>query len=89
MPSTVTLGPDHAYVIGSVVAMYFTNQFLGSTVTRARAKYGVKLPSLYAAPGLFLTKDGQLDNVAWEERGVEFNKAQRGHQHMFEHHADA
>lgn len=47
------------------------------------------MPNLYASPGLFLTEDGKVDQKKFEDQGVEFNKRQRGHQHMFETNADA
>jgi len=34
-------------------------------------------------------EDGKIDLAKWEANGVEFNKRQRGHQHMFETNADA
>lgn len=36
-----------------------------------------------------MTEDGKIDQKKWEEKGIEFNKRQRGHQHMFENIADA
>lgn len=49
----------------------------------------IQYPNLYASPGLYLTEDGKIDKKKWEEKGVEFNKRQRGHQHMFETVADS
>jgi MAPEG family len=49
----------------------------------------VQIPNLYASPGLFLLSDGRIDVEKWQAQGIEFNKHQRGHQHMFETNADA
>ena len=88
MPTTVTLVPDHALVMAAAVGIWAVNQILGARVNVARSRLAIKVPSLYATHGMFL-KDGKFDEEAWERRGVEFNKYQRGHQHMFENNTDA
>ena len=55
----------------------------------ARGTYKIPLPALYATHGMFIEKDGGLNKEEYESRGVEFNKRQRGHQHMFENVSDA
>lgn len=85
----ITLGPDHALLLAAAVGFHFTNQVLGARVSFGRKKFGVHYPSLYATHGMFISKDGQVDMREYEARGVEFNKLQRGHQHMFETVADA
>ena len=46
----------------------------------------LKIPvgNLYATPGLFLNKDGSIDEKAFKSRGMAFNRYQRGHQHSLE-----
>jgi len=81
--TTVTLQPDHAYVLAMVGAIHLTNVVLGGTIGLARKKYGVAYPNLYATHGMYI-KDGKLDEREWLTKGEEFNKRQRGHQHMLE-----
>jgi hypothetical protein len=42
-----------------------------------------KVPNLYATRGMFVKDDGKVDEDKWQANGIEFNKRQRGHQHMF------
>lgn len=53
----------------------------------ARARQ-IPSPNLYANHGMFLV-DGKVDEKALQARGDAFNRYQRGHQHLFELHADA
>jgi hypothetical protein len=82
------LTPEHAYPFFVVIAYVLVGQVLGGLVNRARGKFGIKVPNLYANAAMFL-KDGKVDEAAMAARGDAFNRVQRGHQHMFEIHADA
>lgn len=84
LPSLISLSPDHAYLLGGVVVFYLSNLFLGASVGAARKQYGIQYPHLYATRGMFLGKDGQVDEARWEADGVKFNLVQRGHQHLTE-----
>lgn len=48
-----------------------TNLVLSGSVMKARKKYNVGYPNLYATPG-------------YHDKADDFNRVQRGHQHMFE-----
>jgi hypothetical protein len=82
------LTPDHAYTFFVVIAYVLVGQVLGSLVNAARGRFKIPLPNLYANAAMFL-KDGKVDEAAMAARGDAFNRVQRGHQHMFEIHADA
>lgn len=84
MTLTATLQPAHAYVLASVIAMYFANLALSMLVYSARVAHGIHFPNLYATRGMFIDKDGKVDEKKWEEHGVRFNQCQRGHQHLSE-----
>ncbi|KAH9254464.1 hypothetical protein BASA81_007577 [Batrachochytrium salamandrivorans] len=82
--SVVTLRAEHAYLLVGVVGFYFANGILGATIGAARSRHGIKYPNLYATRGMFIGEDGKVDEKKWEEHGVKFNQAQRGHQHLTE-----
>lgn len=52
-----------------------TNFFIGAKVIMARKKYKIPLPNLYATPG-------------FHDKADEFNRVQRGHQHILENISD-
>jgi hypothetical protein len=82
------LTPEHAYPFFVVIAYVLVGQVLGALVNGARGRFKIPLPNLYANAAMFL-KDGKVDEAAMAARGDAFNRVQRGHQHMFEIHADA
>ncbi len=85
---SIVLTPEHAYPFFVVIAYFLVGQVLGGLVNAARGRYKISLPNLYANAAMFL-KDGKVDEAAMAARGDAFNRVQRGHQHMFEIHADA
>lgn len=82
--TTITLVPQHSYLLACVAAFYLTNFVLGASIGAARKRHGIKYPDLYATRGMFIGEDGKVDEKKWEEHGVKFNQAQRGHQHITE-----
>jgi hypothetical protein len=54
MAITFTLVHDHGYVLAVVVLYFLVNFFLGNLVNRARGKYKIPLPNLYANGAMFL-----------------------------------
>ena len=72
MTLTISLPDNYPYVIlSSVVAPFVTNIMMGGPVMRARKRFDVPYPNLYATPGHHKEADA-------------FNRVQRGHQSMFE-----
>merc|ERR1711916_291356 len=84
---SIELTREHAFVFFVAIGGYIVNQILGNLVNVARGRFKIPVPFLYANHGMFL-KDGKIDEVALKTRGVAFNRVQRGHQHLFESHAD-
>ncbi|KAH9254467.1 hypothetical protein BASA81_007580 [Batrachochytrium salamandrivorans] len=82
--TTITLVPEHAYVMAAAASFYLATFVLGATIGSARKRHGIKYPDLYATRGMFIGEDGKVDEKKWEEHGVKFNQAQRGHQHIME-----
>ena len=87
--TTITLQPEHAYVLACLPGMALVNFVLGGLVGVAREKYGVRVPQLYATRGMFIDENGKVDDEKFKKNGIEFNKVQRGHQHMTETYAEA
>jgi glutathione S-transferase len=58
-------------ILGCGVAPMIVSTLMGGQVMKARKKYDVNYPNLYAVPGVHKMAD-------------EFNNIQRGHQNMFE-----
>jgi glutathione S-transferase len=71
--TTITVPSTYGYVIlSSVIGTGFiTSTYLGVQVMKARTKYNVQYPHMYATPGIHKECDA-------------FNRVQRGHQAMFE-----
>lgn len=65
--------PDHyGYVFFTCgVLPVITNTIISGSVMKGRKKYNVGYPNLYATPG-------------YHKQADEFNRVQRGHQHIFE-----
>merc|ERR1711991_731600 len=76
---SIELTREHAFVFFVAIGGYIVNQILGNLVNVARGRFKIPVPFLY---------DGKIDEVALKTRGVAFNRVQRGHQHLFESHAD-
>lgn len=72
MAFTIEVPNNYGYVILScVLGQMVTSVYMGGTVMKAREKYDVPYPNLYATPGYHKEADA-------------FNRVQRGHQNMFE-----
>eukprot|EP00542_Grammatophora_oceanica_P011180 CAMPEP_0194028224 /NCGR_PEP_ID=MMETSP0009_2-20130614/2257_1 /TAXON_ID=210454 /ORGANISM="Grammatophora oceanica, Strain CCMP 410" /LENGTH=151 /DNA_ID=CAMNT_0038667557 /DNA_START=69 /DNA_END=524 /DNA_ORIENTATION=+ len=72
MTFTMEVPDAYGYVIlGCAVLPVFTNLYMGGPVMKARSKFKVPYPNLYATPG-------------YHKQADEFNRVQRGHQNMFE-----
>jgi glutathione S-transferase len=73
MSMMVQVSSTYGYVLGSnLVGIFVTNFYLMTQVMKARSKFDVLYPNLYATPGFHKHAD-------------EFNRVQRGHQHYFEY----
>lgn len=66
----MSLPPDYGYVLLALGSTWFANFYLAINVIRARKKYGVKYPDLYA------------DNT--NKNAKAFNCVQRAHQNTLE-----
>ena len=73
MGYTIQVPDKYGYVILScaVVPMIASNFIMGGAVMKARKKFNVQYPNLYATPG-------------YHDKADDFNRVQRGHQSMFE-----
>ena len=70
--ASLTVPTNYGYtILTCAVLPTITSIVMGGTVMSARKKYNVPYPNLYATPGFHKQAD-------------EFNRAQRGHQSMFE-----
>ena len=70
--ATLTIPTTYGYtILTCAVLPAITSTVMGSMVMSARKKYSVPYPNLYGTPGFHKQAD-------------EFNRAQRGHQSMFE-----
>lgn len=70
--ASITVPSAYGYtILTCAVLPYFVSFGMGGMVMSARKKYNVPYPNLYATPGFHKQAD-------------EFNRAQRGHQSMFE-----
>lgn len=69
---SIEIPDQYGWVLLTVGALpTLTNFMMMGPVMVARKKYNVKYPNLYATPG-------------HHEKADEFNRVQRGHQHLFE-----
>ena len=70
--ATIQVPQTYGYVmLTSIVAPFVANMAMGSVVMKARKACDVQYPNLYGTPG-------------FHKKADEFNRAQRGHQSMFE-----
>ena len=67
---SIDVPADYKWVLLALVGVFFANQYLVIGVMKARKKYGVKYPNLYAPPG--------------HKNEEAFNCAQRAHQNTVE-----
>uniref|UniRef100_A0A7R9VS57 Microsomal glutathione S-transferase 3 n=1 Tax=Pseudictyota dubia TaxID=2749911 RepID=A0A7R9VS57_9STRA len=71
-PVEITVPSEYGYVvIGCVLGPSILSFMMGGPVMKARKKYNVQYPNLYATPGFHKNAD-------------EFNRVQRGHQAVLE-----
>jgi glutathione S-transferase len=71
MPS-IDIPDGYGYVLLTAgILPSVSNVFLGAIVMKARKQFNVQYPNLYGVPGYHKNAD-------------EFNRVQRGHQHIFE-----
>lgn len=77
--ATFALTKEHAAPLAVGVASGIIMAWGGSKVSKARKKYGVKYPTMYAVPGV--APEGISD-----EDANHFNCVQRAHQNMLEGH---
>ena len=69
---SLTVPSNYGYsILGCAVAPYFAGFINSVFVMKARKKYDVQYPNLYAVPGFHKDADA-------------FNRVQRGHQNMLE-----
>ncbi len=69
---SIEIPDNYGYVLLTCGALpAFTNLIMSGAVMKARKQYNVNYPNLYATPG-------------YHEKADDFNRVQRGHQHMFE-----
>lgn len=69
---TIEVPDKYGFVIlCSTVVPLVSAQIMGSSVMKARDKFNVQYPNLYATPG-------------YHKQADEFNRVQRGHQNMLE-----
>jgi glutathione S-transferase len=72
MTLALILPDNYGYVLlSSLVGQFVVSTYLGGEVMKCRKAFDVPYPNLYATPGFHKHAD-------------EFNRAQRGHQNMFE-----
>lgn len=64
------LPSNYGYVFGVLGSSFFMNGYLQYLVIKARSKYGIKYPALYAPAG--------------HKNEIEFNSTQRAHQNTLE-----
>ena len=67
---SIDVPADYKWVLLALVGVFFANQYLVIGVMKARKKYGIKYPNLYAPPG--------------HKNEEAFNCAQRAHQNTVE-----
>jgi glutathione S-transferase len=70
--TTIEVPDNYGFVVlGCTIVPVFSTFFTGLVVMKARKDFNVQYPNLYATPG-------------FHEQADEFNRVQRGHQHMLE-----
>ncbi|CAF0795720.1 unnamed protein product [Rotaria sordida] len=67
---TIVLSKEHGYAAGVALSSWFVLQYMGVNVMKARKRYNVEYPALYAPDS--------------NPQGKAFNCVQRGHQNTLE-----
>jgi len=92
---SVTCAPNCLYIAGNlqnskwsgfslilIVLIWIQNAYFGIKVGKARQKYNVQYPNMYAYPGL--KQSSEAENLIGDDDATKFNCVQRAHQNHLE-----